>query len=1182
VPRAANGKTLFEAMASHGHAVYGSSSLIDLQSMMQVSRALEDMAARGHEALKQLEANVAQVRAVAALCHDSAEALGKMLALELRGQSEEALALAGALLPRIAEAVAPLPPAPDEPGAPAPPSSRQFLFADADDDETRGPASVVAVQDELQAVFQEEAREFLVVLKRHFKTLSSHPNDLGTAGLIERVFHTLKGAAATVGLTEVTALASTLQGRFEEIVDGGAQVTPPFLGEVFRLTNRLLRVSQLPEITLDLLKPDENTVQGDRTRAYFLEEAQGIAAESSALVDALAKAGAERRGPLIKQLSRLFHGLKGSALVLGDQQVAEVAVSLQEASGSGAIAALRADLARLHALIESDVEASSVLESGVQAAALWPTRNSEKVSAGEDPELWGAFLQECQELIEAIDQEIFALEPSPQPKTNLQALLRHVHTLKGAVSSVGLAPTGQMLHAVEDFLERLVDATILPSMKNVATFLLAVQAEVRLNLKQAPAGAVDSSHATIVGWASRVMAGGLERQAAPSSRALEGSGSAGSGAASTGRADLDELGDRRFIRVPAERLDELMNLAGELVVNRSRLLNRVDTLKSLQHGLGDTRRSLFSRVDEFRRQNEFSNLGGARVARGSAASAPARAPTRKGAFGAFTDLELDRYDDVHILARSLAEIADDLTEMDGQVSRELNHITEESDTFSFVVSRIQSEVTRTRMISVESLFARLRLPIREAAGQQSKDVDVKLTEEEVSLDKTIIDALYKPMLHLVRNAVYHGLESAAERKALGKPANGQLSLRARQEAGQIVLEIADDGRGLDLQALKERGVAAGLLGPEVPLDDPAVKNLVFAPRISTASSVSSVAGRGVGGDVVKRAVERLNGDIRVESRPGVGTVFSVTLPMTLLITPALLLRSGGQNFALPLFFAERIVEVEDRAMVDVLGSAQLKVGDRFLPVRRLEQVFGEPVVPRLGPVIVLRIGERRLALQVDAVLVREEVVVKHLGRPIGGHALFAGVTMRGNGDLMLILDVPGLMDHENVGHALERPALAAQPTGVESSVQLTPQPSAPLTSAAAEPKVAVARTTSRILFVDDSLSVRKVAERTLLELGVEVTLAVDGIDAMEKLRLSEHDLVFTDLEMPRMHGYELISEVRQHPRFKDLPVVVVSSRSGTKHQDQARSLGATDYLTKPFTQQVLRAVLSRLLKNWKG
>jgi chemosensory pili system protein ChpA (sensor histidine kinase/response regulator) len=462
------------------------------------------------------------------------------------------------------------------------------------------------------------------------------------------------------------------------------------------------------------------------------------------------------------------------------------------------------------------------------------------------------------------------------------------------------------------------------------------------------------------------------------------------------------------------------------------------------------------------------------------------------------------------------------------------------------------------------VFARLRLPVRDAAERETKEVRVVTVGEDVSLDKTIADALFAPMLHLVRNAVVHGIESAERRAQSGKPRLGVITLAAREESGQVVLEVKDDGAGLDLRAMHARGVAMGLVPAGTPIDDPAVKDLVFAPGFSTRATASSVSGRGVGGDVARRAIERLNGSIRVQTTPGAGTTFVLSLPVTLAITKALLVRHRGRTFALPLHFADRIIDVEDAVVVDSAGVRRLQIEGGFVPVRRMDPLLrvGDGAQQN-GPLVVLRIGGQRVALQVDALVGQEEIVVKSAGELLAGHPLFAGVTIRGTGELALILDVPALLE------------------GIAPQVDRLPRGDAPARAlAAATPRALPpvpekARRKLRVLFVDDSLSVRRVAEKTLTALGAEVILATDGFEALARLREQAFDIVFTDLEMPRMHGYDLIRELRFVPAHRDLPVVVVSSRSGQKHQDQARALGANDYLTKPFSAQTIEGALTR-------
>jgi chemosensory pili system protein ChpA (sensor histidine kinase/response regulator) len=302
-------------------------------------------------------------------------------------------------------------------------------------------------------------------------------------------------------------------------------------------------------------------------------------------------------------------------------------------------------------------------------------------------------------------------------------------------------------------------------------------------------------------------------------------------------------------------------------------------------------------------------------------------------------------------------------------------------------------------------------------------------------------------------------------------------------------------------------------------------------------------------------VERVSGSVVVDSARGSHTTFTLTLPLTLAITKALLVEEAGQVFAIPLHFAERIIDPEAGEIVQSTGRERVLLDGQWTPVKRLGGLLGLHPRPT-GPVVVLRVGATRALVRVERLVAHEEIVVKSLGALLTGHPLFAGVTARGSGAMALILDVPALVEAEGtVQRAAPKPVIAA----VEA-----PAP---------QPANAPGAVRPHVMFVDDSLSVRKVAERALTSLGVDVTIAVDGLDALEKMRTGSFDLVFTDLEMPRMHGFELIRELRFLKAHKDLPIVVVTSRSGQKHQEQARSLGANEYITKPFTPQSLAAAV---------
>jgi chemotaxis protein histidine kinase CheA/ActR/RegA family two-component response regulator len=1288
---------MFQTIGDNGHAIFGTTSLVSAESLSSSAMMMERMALLGRDDLARAARHLERARKIAEVLSAGAGEMLAMLSLELDDRPIEATKIAAGWRSRAEETLAAaataasavvLPPA-DEP---PPPANQSEGWAFDEDNWSEGRASEVAIEAvkaepiarsseadfsfassvaepvaplrrefsfasseaessidvdtgaidvELALIFEEEARGTLDRIDEHLTALSASPSDRTLFRDLERAFHTLKGAAATVGLTALSEQASELQHRAEALFESAEPVTPDVLATLRRDTQRFRRAMGLAP---DVPAPARSSVASasigaDGMRAEFEREAQLILDDCEHLVGRIAEVEGEQRDEIVAELAKNLHRLHGSALVVGALAVGRCAEQLEQACRAAADAVdLAAGLARCAALVKDELrgppasnassaqdmralflseartihreatalvrnandpdqrealrrlahrlkgsaavawedaitrEATALhadLEGGVESAALEarlvrigelvgddgtkrpaPTRTRITIPI-PDAELEAGFQQECAELLDALDRNVIGLERSERPRDVLKSLLGAYHTLKGAVNAIGLRPTGDQVHRVEDFVEQLHRATIIPPLKGVTSVLLQLHVEIRQHLKTVPKGYVEVSPAH---WDQR-----LHRVLAGESRATSGVASTdvsqlarlgdGSEATGTGTGTLDGA-DRKHIRVSIDRLDALMNLAGELVINRSRLLSRIDALQVHQSDLGRSSRRLTEIVERFREEHEFSMV----------ARTPQLAP-RAGQWGAFSELELDRYEDVNILARTLAESSTDMQDVFTQLGGGLSSLVDDSDALGTIISGMQGEITRARMVPLGSLFSRLQLPIRDAAQREQREVRIITEGDDVHLDKTIVDALLQPLLHLVRNSVSHGLESPARRAALGKHATGVIRLRARQELGQIAVEVVDDGSGLDLAKLHARGVAMGLITASLPIDDPKVKDLVFVPGLSTVATAGAVAGRGVGCDVVRRAIERLNGSIRVETVPGRSTSFVITLPVTLAITRALLFQHGAQTFAVPLNFTERILDVQDRELLESAGRRRIELEDGFANVRSVgEFLAGTTSTRESGPVVILRVGDQRLVVQVDAVAAQEEVVVKGLGTLLTGHPLFAGVTIRGTGEIVLILDVPSLVEN-----ALARDAAP----GLQATL---PEPTATVDAAVEQD---IGKGPLRVLFVDDSVSVRKVAERALESLGVAVTLAVDGIDALEKLHAQPFDLVFTDLEMPRMHGYELIREMRFLPAFRNLPVIVVTSRSGKKHREEAHALGATHYMTKPFSPQSLEAALEK-------
>jgi chemosensory pili system protein ChpA (sensor histidine kinase/response regulator) len=402
-----------------------------------------------------------------------------------------------------------------------------------------------------------------------------------------------------------------------------------------------------------------------------------------------------------------------------------------------------------------------------------------------------------------------------------------------------------------------------------------------------------------------------------------------------------------------------------------------------------------------------------------------------------------------------------------------------------------------------------------------------------------------PLLHLIQNAIGHGIEPADERERLGKPAQGQLTLSASQAGGFILVEVEDDGRGIDADLLRRRAVERGLLpaAEAVTLSDREALNLIFVTGFSTAAAVTRTSGRGVGLDVVRTNVSRLNGEIHVETEPGRMTRFVLKVPLTVAIADALMVRCGPETLAFPLTAVSVMRPVAPSDIVAAGGRESVRVDDQALDLVRLDRVLGlRPTPPTMRlPVVVLRGGGKRFGVVVDELLGKEEIVIKSLGAVLEGVGPFSGATISGEGRVILLLDPTRLR---------EAAATAPLIAGVGSREE----------EREAEPRI-------RVLLVDDSVSIRKFVGQMLEKAGFDVLTAVDGHDAIQQLTEQTVDVVITDLEMPRVNGYALIEDMRRRSTTREIPVIVLTTRAGAKHVGLAQRLGVRHYVAKPVDEQ---------------
>ncbi len=636
-------------------------------------------------------------------------------------------------------------------------------------------------------------------------------------------------------------------------------------------------------------------------------------------------------------------------------------------------------------------------------------------------------------------------------------------------------------------------------------------------------------------------------------------------------------GEKKFVRVGVEGLNLLMNLVGELVINRTRLDQRIAYVNKLSYELNFSRDRLLKVIRDFKEKYEFGQTGSfvpGMTIQGENEQSPDNGDQKAELLDGFFELEFDKYDDFNILSRSLVEIGSDISEIMNQLTEFFDQFEEESSQIRRITNDLQEEITNIRMVEVGQLFNRFHRTVRDIAKDEGKMVSLKISGADAKLDKTVIDEIADPLMHLIRNSVSHGIELPDIRESRGKPREGEVLLNAYKEGDNIIIEIADNGNGIDIKKIRETGIAKGLrTAAEIErMPDDEVIKFIFAPGFSTKKDVSAVSGRGVGMDVVKTNIAKLGGAIDIKTELGKGTKFSIKLPLTLVIYAALLVECGDQEFAISLTSVEETARIPLNHIHNVGNREVIKLRDQVLPIRRLSDIlqynhnYRTPSEQLYLPIVIVRSAEQILALMVDELIGRETIVIKPLGEYLKKVKLFSGATISGEGKVRLILDIPTIIEQELASGISKGTTSATLQLGTEDYEKFEKSGSVP-----AEQKI------PELILIDDSISIRKIIGMFLNNAGYKVDVAVDGVDAIEKITKTPYDLIITDLEMPRMHGYELIAEVRSGGNTKNTPIIVLTSRAGDKHYQKAMELGANDYIVKPVDEDTLLESVKKLL-----
>jgi two-component system, chemotaxis family, sensor histidine kinase and response regulator PixL len=627
---------------------------------------------------------------------------------------------------------------------------------------------------------------------------------------------------------------------------------------------------------------------------------------------------------------------------------------------------------------------------------------------------------------------------------------------------------------------------------------------------------------------------------------------------------------RPTIRIDLERLTELVNLVGELVINRTNLELQETELRSEVRRI---RRSIID-LNQFGGQlrEEYDRLStndSKKVIREKVSYLPSSITNHKTSFDA---LEMDEYTEFHTTAQEVIETTEAIAHSANKLENLALKFERSTDQLRRITEQLRSRVMQLRVVRFSRAVDHLPRALREMCITHNKEVNLLLLGRETKIDESLLDALRDPLVHLLRNAFDHGIELPEVRRLVGKPSSGQIEIEARHQGGQTIITVSDDGRGLDPEIIRKKAIEKEFVteeqAQELSISD--LYEFLFLPGFSTVLEVSNLSGRGVGLDVVRTNLRAVRGIIKVDSRPGKGTSFIIKLPLMLSIADALMVRTDHNTVAIPLDSVEEILHIESNQIQMAATQAMLWWRDEFIRLVRLQDLLKYAIPHADGPspdplnqdhipVVVLASSEGVVAVAVERLIGQQEIVVKPLPPPLSKPPGILGSTILGEGRVITIIDVDDLISQ-------------FQSNGTEISMSN---------------QSAVVPTTSikapQILVVDDSYTIRQLLKLTLTRSRYRVVLAKDGLDALEKLKKGlDCHLILADIEMPRMDGFELLKAIKSTPSLAEIPVAMLTSRSGAKHRKTALELGAIQYLTKPYTEANLLKIISQIIKVTDG
>jgi len=1047
---------------------------------------------------------------------------------------------------------------------------------------------VVGVSDDsfdidpmLLKIYYDESQGHLESIRQLFDDSETKSQALKADKNLIRAFHTLYGSARTAEMESIAELSGAAEKYVKARQDGAEE--------------------DIPDDVVSVLKEIVQAISGMLSTV----EAGKIPAGNKTLYDRINRIVQQEIQTQLQKSWRDNSALASGADIAGD----DLNIPVEEEGELEVIDEVAIDISDLSPALERDDETDIDIKSEANAEVIDLSAEAEVQETVDEPvlmsygdiddELIDIFLEEADELLENCESTLRQIRETPNSTEHIHQLQRNMHTLKGGARMADLTPVGDLTHNLESLVvmvnEKKVSVNkalfdlLQDSLDALTTMLMNVKKRQPLASANNLNNAIEMLMCGEVAEKRAVERFDVElnelesddyeeledidiSQLLPVNKKADNESEmpADVEAASSGAdqkpiedqiqnddddkerphwgervTDVNFKESQEQVRVRSDLLNNLVNYAGEVNIYHARMGKQISDFSFNLSELTATVVRLKEQLRNLEIETEIQIRSGYEK-------------ESENFDDNFDPLEMDQYSTMQQLTRSLSETAADVDSINGILSE----ITRDSETLLLQESRISTDLQeglmRTRMVRFGGLSSRLRRIVRQVARELGKEVELEIIGESSEVDRTVLDRIIAPLEHMLRNAVAHGIEMPEVRKVMGKDETGKIVIEVDRKGTSVVINIKDDGSGINADKIRQKAIKLGFIPADSNLSDHDALQFILQSGFSTADEVTQVSGRGVGMDVVDSEIKQLGGVLDIDTVQGKGSTFRIRLPLTLAINQALLVSTTDDVFAVPLSSIEGVVRItglELQRFYDSDNSHYEFNGVEY----ELKHLGGlltgyQPNYSKqlqLFPVLLVHVGDKHFALHVDDLIGRREIVVKPVGMQIGAVRGIAGATILADGRVVLILEMSALV----VADSLFKPH---QPVVEEVA-----------------PAVVDGKKT--IMVVDDSITIRKVTERMLKRYGIDVVLAKDGIDATNQLQDSIPDMMLLDIEMPRMDGFEVASYVRNDERLKDIPIIMITSRTGSKHKEKAMEIGVNQYLGKPFQEEELVSNINEIL-----